>query len=189
MKRTFDEKAIIEKPAEFAGARADAPLVILLPKAAGAILLSDVLILSVFWLSFGELPMFAFGFVIFLTALQILVIVGLRFGGRKDLHSTERLRNDALDKIGAWWLMACAFGALFGWISAQLAVSFPQYENGFLLAAIVFSIFLPVAAMLPNLRYLEARISHIQIPLLFFVTVLPVLSGIGSLLKLWQRLN
>jgi hypothetical protein len=189
MKNTFGRKSNGGKSTEFDGVSIEAPLWILLPKALGAILLSDALILLVFLLSFGELSLFAFGFVIFLSAVQILMIVGLRFRNRRELHSSKRRRNDRLDKIGAWWLVACAFGALFGWFSAQLAAAFPQYATALLGAAVVFSIVLPVVTMLPNLRYLESDILFVQIPLLFFVTILPALAGLDSLLKLWQRLD
>jgi hypothetical protein len=189
MKNVFGEKSTRERPAELAGVGVEASLWVLLPKAFGAILLSDVLILLIFWLVFGEFSAFAFGFVIFLSVLQILMIVGLRFRDRKRFHATKSPPNDWLDKLGAWWLMACAFGAFFGWISAQLAASWPQFETAFLALAVVFSIVLPVLTMLPNLRYLETRIAVIQIPILFFVTILPLLSGFKSVFKIWQRLN
>lgn len=174
------------EPTDFGGIPVEAPLWLLLPKAFSAILISDVLVLLIFWLRFGELTLFAFGFAIFLTALQILIIVGLRFQNRTDLHVTPPAKFDRLDKIGAWWLMACAFGAFFGWICLNLAAGFPAFKLAFHGANIFFSVILPVLTMLPNLRYISLKALYIQIPLLIFITFLPMLVGVSSLLTFWN---
>ncbi len=172
----------------FGGINAEAPLWILVPRAAGAILLSDLLIALIFWLALGELNAFVFGFVVFLTVFQILAIVGLRFQDRYDLHATKKLKNDWIDKIGGFWLVSCFFGPLFGWITGSFAAEFSRFEIHLLFAAVFLSCALPVLTMLPMVRYIEARIAHIQIPLLVFVTALSVLVGFGHFLRLWRLL-
>lgn len=173
----------------FPGLNVEAPLWIILLKAFGVILFSDILLLMIFLLGFGELNRFLFGFLIFVSALQIFLIVGLRIPSRTRFHLTHWLSGDFINELGAWWLVSCAFGALFGWICSYLAVSFPDYENIFLSAAVFFTIFLPVLTMLPRLRFLERDTSYKQIPLLFFVTILPVLVGFNSFLTLWNLIN
>jgi hypothetical protein len=178
------------KPSQtFGDINAEAPLWILLPKMLAAILISAALILLRFWFYFGELSFFACGFVIFTSVLQILIIVGLRFQNRMDFHTTKSVRNNWFDKLGAWWLVACAFGAFFGWICGNLANAFPAFKMVILTAEIFFTIFLPIITMLPNLRYVGAKASVVQIPILFFVTVLPMLVGLNSLFTIWNKLN
>lgn len=172
----------------FGGVDTEAPLSILIPRAAVAILFSDLLILLVFWLGLGELNAFVFGFVGFLTVFQILAIVGLRFYDRDDLHSTKDLKGDWADKIGAFWLVSCFFGPLAGWICGSLAAENSRFEVHLLAAAVIFSCALPVLTMLPLVRYIEAHIAYIQIPLLVFVTALPVLFGAGYFLRLSRLL-
>ena len=174
---------------ESAEINAETPFWIFLLKALGAVFISDVLLLAIFWLTFDELNRFLFGFLIFVSALQIFLIVVLRIPSRTKFHLTHRLSGSFINELGAWWLLSCAVGALFGWICSYLAVSFPDYENIFLTAAVVFTIIFPVLTMLPQLLYLERDTSYKQIPLLFFVTILPVSVGLNSLLKLWSLIN
>jgi ABC-type polysaccharide/polyol phosphate export permease len=174
------------KPVIFGGMNVEASLWVLLPKAFFSILLSAVLFLIIFWLRFGELPPFAWGFALFLITMQILIITGLRFLNRPDVHTQPPARNDWIDKIGAWWLMACAFGAFFGWICGQLAVWFPDYRQFFQIAKVIFTIVLPVLTMLPNLRYISKNAAYIQVPILVLVTLLPILVGIDALITLWN---
>lgn len=168
---------------------AEASLWILLPKMLAAIAASTVLILLIFYLQSGELPFFAFGVAIFFAAFQILIIVGLRFYNRTETHTTKKLQNDWIDKIGAWWLMACAFGALIGWLCGRMAEYFPNYTLIFHAAKIFFTIILPVLMMLPNLRYLERQSAAIQVPLLTFITILPMFVGLSSIGFFWNYFN
>ena len=176
------------KSATFGDINAEAPLWILLPKMLSAIAVSTVFILVLFYLQFGELPIFIYGFAAFIAVLQILTVVGLRFQNRNEVHTTVKLRNDWLDKIAAWWLMACAFGALTGWFCGQMAHSFQKFSLAFHGAKIFFTFALPVFTMLPNLRYLERQSAAIQIPLLFFITILPMFVGASSVIFFWNYL-
>lgn len=157
---------------------------VLIPKAGAGILLSVVLILVRFWLEFGELPAFAFGFAAFTAALQILLIVGLRFANRTEVHPDAEARGDWLDKLGAWWLVACFLGAFFGWLCGKFGEMTPEYRNAFIVAKIFFTIVLPIVTMLPNLRYVRRNAAYVQVPLLVFVTLFPILVGIGSVVDL-----
>lgn len=177
------------KPQFFGEINTEAPLWVLLPKAFAGIALSAVVILLRFWVEFGEIPVFAFGFAAFVVVLEILIIVGLRFQNRTERHTAKGLKNDWLDKLGGWWLAACAFGAFFGWICGNLARSFPNLAIIFLTAEIIFTIILPVVTMLPNLRYISRNAAAIQVPILVFGTSLPLLIGSGSLFTLWNYLK
>lgn len=166
---------------------AESSLWILIPKVAGSTSITTILILFIFWIDFGEIPHFAIGFAIVLAVFQILMVIGIRFRNRTDLHVTKTVKNDWLDKLGAIWLMACAFGALAGWICNQLANGFPDLSLIFQILSILFAIFLPFITMLPNLRYLETKVLYIQIPILFLVTTLPMFVGLTQLRALFKR--
>lgn len=177
------------KPQFFGDINTEASLWVLFPKAFVGIGLSAVVILLRFWIEFGEISVFAFGFTTFIVVLEILIIIGLRFQNRTERHTTKPLRNDWLDKIGAWWLVACAFGAFFGWTCGNLAISFPHWTMIFLTAEIIFTILLPVITMIPNLRYLSRNSAALQVPILVLVTSLPFLVGIGSLITMCNYLT
>lgn len=171
-------------PINFAGMNTEASLWILIPIAFTEILFSCVLVLLRFWLEFGELSPLAWGCAAFFAILTILIIIGLRFQNRPEVHTTVAARGDWIDKIGAWWLMACAFGALLGWVCGQMANGFPRYRQIFLVAEIIFTIVLPFVTMLPNVRYVSRNAAYIQVPLLVLITVLPVLVGIDAVVEL-----
>ena len=189
MKQDLKRESSKSKLQMFGEINAEASLWVLLPKAFAGIGLSAVVVLLRFWSEFGEVSLYAFGFAAFIVVLEILIIVGLRFQNRTERHTTKPLRNNWLDKIGAWWLVACAFGAFFGWICGNLATAFPDSALFFLPAEILFTIILPVATMLPNLRYLSRNSAVIQVPILVFITFLPLLVGISSLFTLWNSVR
>ena len=156
----------------------------LIPKAAVGIIVSVVIILLGFLLSFGEIPLFAGGFSIFIAALQVLTIVGLRFLRRDETHTTVKPRNDWIDRVGSFWLMACGFGAFLGWISGVLGETFPDFWRMFNVLKVIFTIVLPVTTMLPNTRYISRNAAFVQVPILVLVTLLPVLVGISAVFAL-----
>ena len=153
---------------------------VLIPKAGAGILLSVALILVRYWFEFGKLSVFAFVFAGFLAMFQILLIVGLRFRTGTEAHTTVKARGDKLDMLAAWWLMACFLGAFIGWGCGQFAEIFPAYSKVFTIGEILFTIILPITTMLPNVRYVRRNSAFVQIPLLFFVTLLPLLVGIDA---------
>jgi hypothetical protein len=173
-----------KKTVYFGEINVNAPLPVLLLKSGAGIAASVLLFLLIFWLYFGELPPFAWGFAIFLVLLQVLIILGLRLRNTTEFHAEKELRNDWLDRVGAWWLMACAFGAFFGWICGVVAPSFPAYMTAFHIARIVSTILLPVITLTPNLRYIGGRAALVQVPIAFCLTLLPVISGLGSVIAL-----
>ncbi len=82
------------------------------------------------------------------------------------------------------WLIACAFGAFLGWVCGAVAeMMFPAHARALAWAEVFFTMLLPIATMLPNLRYVGGKVAHVQIPLLAIVTLLPILVGLGALLR------
>jgi hypothetical protein len=134
-----------------------------------------------FYFAFGTVPPFAWGFIGAVTVFQVLLIVGLRFQDRPDIQPARPLQGDWLDHLGAWWLMACAFGALLGWVSGEAGILLRSPSPLFPLGRILFAIVLPLATMLPNVRYVSRSAAFVQVPLLVGVTLLPILVGLDAI--------
>ncbi|MBA3806296.1 MAG: hypothetical protein H0X14_11365 [Acidobacteria bacterium] len=79
---------------------------------------SVVLIPTLFYLRFGEVGALGWGTTVFFAAYCLLAAVGLHFLVRPEYHTPVALRNDWMDRVGMFWLVACAFGPLFGWALA-----------------------------------------------------------------------
>ena len=161
---------------------------LLIPQVFASILISSLIIIVVFRIYFGEFAVFVFGFVLFLAVMQVLMVIGYRFQQRAEFHAKKEANFGLLDKIGGFWLIACAFGAFFGWVCGQLAVAFPEISSAMYIAAVFFTVGLPVLTVLPNLRYVGGKATLIQVPLLVFVTMLPVLEGMYYLGKVYPNL-
>ena len=172
----------------FGDLNTEASLWVLVPKAAASITLSFVMVLIIFWLEFGEIPDLAYGFGVFLVALQISMIIGLRFADRPGIDVENGVKYRWIDLIGAWWLVACAFGAFIGWVAGYLALAYPRHKEAFQITRVVFTIVIPVVTMLPNFRYIRKNAAFIQVPIIIIVTLLPVLLGFPTAILLWHEL-
>jgi hypothetical protein len=138
---------------------------------------SAVLVPALFWLRFGRVDGLAWGLTVFLVVYCLLVAFGLFFLNRPAYHTPIAPRGDWLDWVGAFWLMACAFGPFFGWI---LTSAFPLTQDNWrwLYAGRVFlSVVLPVLTALALLRYVRGRGALIMLVLLLGVTALPIWSA------------
>jgi len=174
-----------DKSFRFGGINTEGSLWVLIPQLVASSATAVALLLLIFWLTFNELPLFAFGFAIVFVVLQILVIIGFRFQRRPESHS-QNVKSSQIDRLGGFWLLACCLGALLGWICGSLGDGADSMKDVFYAASIFFSVGLPVVTMLPNVRYIRGRAALIQIPILTFITMLPVLIGIYYLPKLFK---
>jgi len=130
-----------------------------------------------FWLRFGEVGPLGWGLTVFFVVYCLLTAVGLYFLRRPAYHSPLALRGDWLDRIGAFWLVACAFGPLFGWV---LVSAFPLSEatwRWLYAARALLSVGLPVFTALALLRYVRGKGTWVMLALLIGVTALPVWSA------------
>jgi hypothetical protein len=140
-----------------------------------------ILVPVAFYLRFGEIPPLGWGTTVFFIAYCLLSAVGLHFFRRTEYHTPVEWRDDWLDRIGAFWLMACAFGPLFGWFLAAaftLTTSNWRWLYGGRLA---LSIGLPLLTGMPLLRYVRGRGAPVMLTLLLSVTALPVWSAVATL--------
>jgi len=97
-----------------------------------------------------------------------------------------QLRRDWVDRVGAFWLVGCAFGPLLGWLVTETFPITPDswhwlYGLRALLAAGV-----PLVLALPLLRYVRGKSSLVALPLLVVITLLPVSTAIPVIQDLWE---
>ncbi len=125
----------------------------------------------------GEVPPFAWGVSVFLSALCLLVGVGMFYAGRTEYHTRVEARGGWADRVGAFWLVSCGLGPFFGW----------ALTNGFTLTEgnwrwlywgrVGLGAVLPVLTALPLLRYVSGRGAPLMLALLLCVTALPLWSA------------
>jgi len=139
-----------------------------------------VLTPALFLLRFGEVGALGWGLTVFFVVYCVLSAAGLYFGPRTAYHSRVPVRNDWLDKLGAFWLMACAFGPFFGWvIAAIIPITLDSWRvvygvRVFLAAG------LPLITMLPLTRYARGKAALIALPMLIGITLLAVWTAVDT---------
>jgi hypothetical protein len=151
---------------------------------AGAVA-AAVLVPALFYLRFGTVGPLGWGLTVFLVAFCLLAAAGLYFLRRPEFHTPVALRNDWLDHIGAFWLLACAFGPLLGWVLTELPRLTVANWRWLYAGRVALSIGLPLLTALPLLRYVRGRGAPIMLALLGGVTLLPIWSGWAAAQDLW----
>ena len=134
-----------------------------------------VLVPLLFYLKFGTLNWFSISFTIFLVVLCLLFALGFYLQTKTECHTPVPMEGNLADRIGAFWLVACAFGPFFGWI----ITAFPPSETSWkwqYLARASLGVILPVITAVPLVPYARGKAALIAIPLLVAITAFPVLS-------------
>jgi hypothetical protein len=125
---------------------------------------------------FGEIGPLGWGLTVFLTAYLFVTAVGLLFRPRKQFHTTVPPRGDWLDRVGAFWLVACTFGPLLGWALTAVAPLTPGSWRWLYAGRVMLAAGLPILTALPLLRYVRGKAAWVSLPLLIGVTLLPTWS-------------
>lgn len=136
-----------------------------------------------FYLKFGSLNWFSIDFTIFLVVLCLLFALALFFQSKTEYQTREVIEGSFADRIGAFWLVACAFGPFFGWI----ITAFPPTENSWkwqYLARASLAVILPVITAVPLVPYARGKAFVVAEPLLLVITALPILSCLWVLADL-----
>ena len=129
-----------------------------------------------FYLRFGVVDWFAIAFTVFLVVLCLLFALGLYFQTKTEYHTEVVTERSLADRIGAFWLVGCAFGPLIGWL---ITGPFPPTERTWqwqYLGRVFFAVVLPVITAVPLVPYARGKAALIAIPLLIGITTLPVLT-------------
>ena len=138
-----------------------------------------------FYLKFGTLNWFSIAFTVFLVVLCLLFALGFFFQTKKEFHTHRPMEGSIADRIGAFWLVACAFGPFFGWIVTAFPASETTWKWQYLARAFL-AVILPVITAIPNVPYARGKAALIAIPLLVVITALPILSCAWILADLHQ---
>jgi len=128
-----------------------------------------------FYLKFGSINWFSISFTVFLVVLCLLFALGLFLQNKREYQTNVPMENSLADRIGAFWLIACAFGPFFGWIITAIPPTAASWKWQYLGRAFL-SVILPVITAVPLVPYARGRSALIAIPLLLVITALPVLS-------------
>ena len=136
-----------------------------------------VLVPFLFYLRFGQVPDLGWGLTVFLVAFCLLAAIGLYYLRRPQYHTPVALRGDWGDRVGAFWLVSCAFGPFFGWLLTSALPLTVDSWRWLYAGRAVLSVALPVLTALPLLRYVRGRGAVIMLALLLGVTALPVWSA------------
>jgi hypothetical protein len=133
-----------------------------------------------FYLKFGSINWFSIAFTIFLVVLSLLFALGFFFQTRKEYHTDVPMERSLADRIGAFWLVACAFGPFFGWIVTAITPTETSWKWQYLSRAFL-AVVLPVITAVPLVPYARGKAALIAVPLLLCITALPILSCVWVL--------
>lgn len=143
-----------------------------------------VVIPLLFYLRFGEVNAFAWSFTGFVVVLCLLVALGYSIPGGAVNQTHAGAKVGAFDRVGSFWLVACAFGPFFGWVvTAAYALTEENWRWRYGVRALL-CVGLPVVCALPLLRYVRGKYWHVALLLLLGVTALAAWSGLNTLLDL-----
>ena len=142
---------------------------------------------ALFYLRFGRVGPLGWGTTVFFVVYCLLCAVGLYFRPRVEYHSPVPLSGDWLDRVGAFWLVGCAFGPLLGWFftTGTIPVTHASWHRLYGLR-VLFAAVVPAALALPLTRYVRGRSARVALPLLVLVTLLPVSTAMNASLDLWE---
>jgi hypothetical protein len=141
----------------------------------------------IFYLRFGEVGPLGWGLTVFFIVYVLLTAIGLFFSDKKEFHTQVEVRRDWLDRVGAFWLVACAFGPLLGWILTSGVIPVTDATWRWLYGGrVLCATLLPVLTALPLTRYLDGNSVMIGLPILVFVTLLPILTAVNAGRDLWE---
>ena len=146
-----------------------------------------VLVPLLFYIRFRAIGPLGWGTTVFFVVYLLLTAIGLYFRPRTEFHSPVALRGDWLDRVGAFWLVGCAFGPFFGWVLTSGALPITQNSWRWFYGARVFlAAVVPIMLALPLTRYVRGKSALIALPLLLVITLLPVSTAMNVSLDLWE---
>src|SRR6185295_16967393 len=108
---------------------------------------------------------------------------GFFFQTRTEYHTRVPIEGNLADRIGAFWLVACAFGPFFGWIITSFSPTESSWKWQYMARAFL-SVILPIITAVPLVPYARGKAALIAIPLLLAITALPVSSCLWVLADL-----
>lgn len=143
------------------------------------------LIPLLFYWRFGEIGGFGWGVTTFFVVYCLVAAMGFYFRPRTEYHTPVGLRGDWLDKVGAFWLVSCAFGPLLGWIITSVWPLTADSWRWLYAGRVILAAGLPLITALPLTRYVRGKSAWIALPVLVVITLLPVSTAVNVGRDLW----
>lgn len=148
--------------------------------------LAALLIPGIFYVNFWEVGPLAWGLTIFLVLFCLLAAVGLAFQPLTNFHTPVPLRGGWADRLGAFWLVSCAFGPLLGWVITTV-LPLTVYNWRWLYSLrVLLAAGLPLITAFTLIRYVRGKGSLLMLLLLIGLTLLPILTVINVSWDLWE---
>lgn len=123
---------------------------------------------------------------IFFVVYCLTVAAGLYFTVRPDYHTPVEERGDWIDAVGGYWLLACTFAPLLGWLlTAPVELTVSNWQWLYAVRA-GLSIALPVITAAALLRYVRGKGTIVMLVILVGITAIPVWSAWSTALDLWS---
>jgi len=136
-----------------------------------------------FYLRFGKIDAFALSFTCFIVVLCLLAALGFFFSDKPATQTSEarKWRGGPFDYVGAFWLLACAFGPFFGWAATEgFALTEANWRWRYVVR-VVLCVALPLVTSLPLYVYVRGRYRYVALLLLVCVTALPIWSALNTI--------
>jgi hypothetical protein len=147
---------------------------------------SAVLVPLLFYWRFGEVDGLGWGMTVFFVVYCLLAAIGLYFRPRTEYHTPVRMRGDWADRVGAFWLVSCAFGPFLGWVvTSAFPITVTSWRWLYALR-VILAVGAPLVTALPLTRYLRGKATLIALPILVVITLLPIWSAVNVGRDLWN---
>jgi hypothetical protein len=144
-----------------------------------------IIIPVLFFLRFGEINAFALSFTAFIVVLLLLVALGYSTPDKTAGQTPVKWKGGPLNYVGAFWLLACAFGPFFGWLMTTSFVALTEGNWWWrYVARAVLSVGVPVLTALPLFLYVRGKYWYVVLMLLLGLTSLSAWSGVNTVLDL-----
>ena len=151
----------------------------------GALVSAGLIPLLFYW-RFGEVGGLGWGTTVFFVVYCLLAAIGLYFRDRPDYHTPVPLRGDWADRVGAFWLVSCAFGPFLGWVITSVFPLTVTSWRWLYALRVILAVGLPLITALPLTRYLRGKATLVALPMLVVITMLPIWSAVNPSRDLWN---
>jgi len=136
---------------------------------------------AMFWLRFGYVDGYAFGF----TGFLLLLVLAVHFIPRKAEETAARgegarIQGGRFDFLGVVWLLSIPFAPFVGWAVSSAGDLNADNWRALLSIRAGLCVVLPLVCVLPLLRYVPGGPVAFKGTVLLLGTLFPVLTGFGA---------
>lgn len=148
-----------------------------------------------FWMQFGVVDGYAYGFTGFLLLLQLAVgVIPKKVDELAESSEASKVKRRPFDFLGVIWLLCIPFAPFLGWIvTSSFDLDPSNWKMLFGIRAFL-CVVLPVICVLPLIRYVRGKPAPFLIAVLGIGTAFPILTGLDSAIDFvhgaeWQKVE